>query len=181
MSNNPLVVACTRGKDSAVGMAFGQYTGLLIQREGLLVLATEPSHETPKHIPNFNNEFSRLADIARSEASEVFEKAKSEKGYCDYGVGVATGVIHHDIEPPGRKTPICLSLAVIVHGGTSYFGISSGFVAPPIVMANIENEEIRGLVDRVSDGRIKQDMLDSTAIVMALTGIVSPELYKLHA
>ena len=112
-----------------------------------------------------------------------------EHGTCDYGVGIEAGMYSvPEVETKYMDASIC----AIYDGKKIYIGFSPSFEYPETVVKRVlEGEELgymqdifggtakgrKGAIGVLTAGRVYRDELEEYAVIMALTKIVSKEIY----
>lgn len=127
---------------------------------------------------------------AKNRAYEAYQHCTEQHGACDYGVGVEAGLFPVRAAASGYlDTSICA-----IYDGKQYaIGGSPLFEYPDAVMNRILNGEEAGLISDffggeakgrpgvigpLTDYRVHRDDFDQYAVLMALTRIVSKQLYE---
>ena len=114
---------------------------------------------------------------------------KKEHGTCSFGVGIEAGMFSvPEVETKYMDSSIC----AIYDGERYYIGFSPSFEYPKTVVERvIKGEELgymedvfgntakgrRGAIGVLTNGRVYRDELEEYAVIMALTKIVSKEIY----
>lgn len=115
---------------------------------------------------------------------------KKEHGTCSFGVGIEAGMFNvPEVETKYMDSSIC----AIYDGERYYIGFSPSFEYPQTVVdRTLQGEEIgymedvfgntakgrKGAIGVLTNGRVYRDELEEYAVIMALTKIVSKEIYK---
>ena len=115
---------------------------------------------------------------------------RSAAGTCDFGVGIEAGMYPvSEVETEYMDASIC----AIYDGEKYYIGFSPSFEYPQNAVNRVlQGEEIgymhdifgntakgrKGAIGVLTDGRIYRDELEEYAVMMALTKIVSKEIYN---
>lgn len=115
---------------------------------------------------------------------------KKEHGTCSFGVGIEAGMFSvPEVETKYMDSSIC----AIYDGERYYIGFSPSFEYPQTVVdRTLQGEEIgymedvfgntakgrKGAIGVLTNGRVYRDELEEYAVIMALTKIVSKEIYK---
>lgn len=115
---------------------------------------------------------------------------RKEIGTCNYGVGIEAGMYEvPDVDTGYMDASIC----AIYDGNNYYVGFSPSFEYPKTVVERVLQGEELGLMEDVfgstakgrkgaigvlTNGRIYRDELDEYAVIMALTKIVSKDVYN---
>lgn len=110
-------------------------------------------------------------------------------GTCDFAVGIEAGMYEvEEVETKFMDSSIC----AIFDGKKYYIGFSPSFEYPQTVVNRVlAGEELglmqdifgntakgrKGAIGVLTDGRIYRDELEEYAVIMALTKIVSKEVY----
>ena len=113
-----------------------------------------------------------------------------EHGTCGFGVGIEAGMFSvPEVETKYMDSSIC----AIYDGERYYIGLSPSFEYPQTVVdRTLQGEEIgymedvfgntakgrKGAIGVLTNGRIYRDELEEYAVIMALTKIVSKEIYE---
>lgn len=127
---------------------------------------------------------------AKNRAKNAFEHAIQENGVCSYGVGIESGMYPTDeVDTKFLDSSMC----AIYDGKSYYIGLSPSFEYPQAVVDRVlKGEEVgymqdifgntakgrKGAVGVLTSGRVYRDELEEYAVIMALTKIVSKEIYK---
>lgn len=114
---------------------------------------------------------------------------KKEHGTCSFGVGIEAGMFSvPEVETKYMDSSIC----AIYDGEIYYIGFSPSFEYPQTVVdRTLQGEEIgymedvfgntakgrKGAIGVLTNGRVYRDELEEYAVIMALTKIVSKEIY----
>lgn len=114
---------------------------------------------------------------------------KKEHGTCSFGVGIEAGMFSvPEVETKYMDSSIC----AIYDGERYYIGFSPSFEYPQTVVdRTLQGEEIgymedvfgntakgrKGAIGVLTNGRVYRDELEEYAVIMALTKIVSKEIY----
>lgn len=114
---------------------------------------------------------------------------KKEHGTCSFGVGIEAGMFSvPEVETKYMDSNIC----AIYDGERYYIGFSPSFEYPQTVVdRTLQGEEIgymedvfgntakgrKGAIGVLTNGRVYRDELEEYAVIMALTKIVSKEIY----
>lgn len=115
---------------------------------------------------------------------------KKDVGTCDFGVGIEAGMYPvAEVDTKYMDASIC----AIYDGKTFYVGFSPSFEYPQNAVKRVlQGEEIgymydifgntakgrKGAIGVLTNGRINRDELEEYAVMMALTKIVSKEIYE---
>jgi inosine/xanthosine triphosphatase len=115
---------------------------------------------------------------------------KKEHGTCSFGVGIEAGMFNvPEVETKYMDSSIC----AIYDGKRYYIGFSPSFEYPQTVVdRTLQGEEIgymedvfgntakgrKGAIGVLTNGRVYRDELEEYAVIMALTKIVSKEIYE---
>ena len=115
---------------------------------------------------------------------------KKEHGTCDFGVGIEAGMFSvPEVETKYMDSSIC----AIYDGKNYYIGFSPSFEYPKTVVERvIKGEELgymedvfgstakgrKGAIGVLTGGRVYRDELEEYAVIMALTKIVSKDVYE---
>ena len=115
---------------------------------------------------------------------------KKEHGTCSFGVGIEAGMFSvPEVETKYMYSSIC----AIYDGERYYIGFSPSFEYPQTVVdRTLQGEEIgymedvfgntakgrKGAIGVLTSGRVYRDELEEYAVIMALTKIVSKEIYE---
>ena len=115
---------------------------------------------------------------------------RKEHGTCDFGVGIEAGMYKvPEVETGYMDASIC----AIYDGKNYYIGFSPSFEYPKIVVERVlKGEELgymedvfgntakgrKGAIGVLTSGRVYRDELEEYAVIMALTKIVSKEIYN---
>lgn len=126
---------------------------------------------------------------AKNRAKNAFEYALNIKGNCKYGVGIEAGMFEvQEVETKYMDTSVC----AIYDGKKYYIGFGPSFEYPQKVVDRVlKGEELglmqdifgstakgrKGAIGVLTNGRIYRDELEEMAVIMALTKIVSKEVY----
>lgn len=115
---------------------------------------------------------------------------RRDVGTCSYGVGIEAGM--YRVEEAETKY-MDASICAIYDGEKYYIGFSPSFEYPQsVVTRTLQGEEIgymndifgstakgrKGAIGVLTSGRVYRDELEEYAVIMALTKIVSKEIYK---
>jgi len=111
-------------------------------------------------------------------------------GTCSYGVGIEAGMYPvPEVDTKFMDASIC----AIYDGNTYYIGFSPSFEYPKCVVDRVlAGEELghmedifggtakgrKGAIGVLTAGRVYRDELEEYAVIMALTKIVSKEIYN---
>lgn len=115
---------------------------------------------------------------------------KRDAGTCDFAVGIEAGMYKvTEVETGYMDCSICA-----IYDGTKYYiGFSPSFEYPKTVVERVlAGEELgymkdvfggtakgrKGAIGVLTSGRVYRDELEEYAVIMALTKIVSPEIYN---
>ena len=114
---------------------------------------------------------------------------KKEHGTCSFGVGIEAGMFSvPEVETKYMDSSIC----AIYDGERYYIGFSPSFEYPQTVVdRTLQGEEIgymedvfgntakgrKGAIGVLTNGRVYRDELEEYAVIMAITKIVSIEIY----
>lgn len=115
---------------------------------------------------------------------------RKEHGTCDFGVGIEAGMFSvPEVETKYMDSSIC----AIYDGEKYYIGFSPSFEYPKTVVERVlKGEELgymedifgntakgrKGAIGVLTNGRVYRDELEEYAVIMALTKIVSKEIYN---
>ncbi len=115
---------------------------------------------------------------------------RRDAGTCSFGVGIEAGMYKvSEVETGYMDCSIC----AIYDGKKYYIGFSPSFEYPQTVVDRVlEGEELgymhdvfggtakgrKGAIGVLTGGRVYRDELEEYAVIMALTKIVSPEIYN---
>lgn len=115
---------------------------------------------------------------------------RKEHGTCSFGVGIEAGMYEvAEVETKYMDASIC----AIYDGNKYYIGFSPSFEYPEQVIERVLNgEELgymqdvfgstakgrKGAIGVLTSGRVYRDELEEYAVIMALTKIVSKEIYN---
>ena len=114
---------------------------------------------------------------------------KKEHGTCSFGVGIEAGMFS---VPEVETKYMDSSIFAIYDGERYYIGFSPSFEYPQTVVdRTLQGEEIgymedvfgntakgrKGAIGVLTNGRVYRDELEEYAVIMALTKIVSKEIY----
>ena len=115
---------------------------------------------------------------------------RKEHGTCSFGVGIEAGMFSvPEVETKYMDSSIC----AIYDGERDYIGFSPSFEYPQTVVdRTLQGEEIgymedvfgntakgrKGAIGVLTNGRVYRDELEEYAVIMALTKIVSKEIYE---
>jgi len=187
-------------KIAAVCSAFSQYPELCFRDGDLLQFMILPEKKRGTAADSAIDSVSKvscnpltldeLTTGAKNRAKEAYRLCKEQHGACDYGVGIEGGLFPVDGTETGYlDTSICA-----IYDGERYaIGGSPLFEYPRAVMKHILAGEEPGFladyfgpnakgragsIGPLTDGRVLRDEFDRYAVTMALTRIVSPELYS---
>ena len=114
---------------------------------------------------------------------------RRDAGTCDFGVGIEAGMYPvAEVDTKYMDSSIC----AIYDGKNFYVGFSPSFEYPQTVVdRTLQGEEIgymedvfgntakgrKGAIGVLTNGRVYRDELEEYAVIMALTKIVSKEIY----
>ena len=127
---------------------------------------------------------------AKNRAKKAYEQIEKEDDSLKFGVGIEAGM--YPVEEVSTKYMDC-SICSIFDGKEFYIGFSPSFEYPQIVVdRTLAGEEIgfmtdvfgntakgrKGAIGVLTDGRIYRDELEEYAVMMALTKIVSKNIYE---
>ena len=187
-------------KLAAVCTAFSRYPELCFRDGDLLQFVILPVHKRGDTQGNGIDRVSRISRNpvtleetvtgAKNRAYEAFQHCMTQYGTCDYGVGIEAGLF----PAPGSESGYLDTSICAIYVGSSYaIGGSPLFEYPDTVTKRILNGEEAGLISDffgdtakgrpgvigpLTDGRVNRDEFDQYAVLMALTRIVSGQLYK---
>lgn len=115
---------------------------------------------------------------------------RRDAGTCDFGVGIEAGMYPvAEVDTKYMDSSIC----AIYDGERYYIGFSPSFEYPQTVVdRTLQGEEIgymedvfgntakgrKGAIGVLTNGRVYRDELEEYAVIMALTKIVSKEIYE---
>ena len=115
---------------------------------------------------------------------------RRDAGTCSFGVGIEAGMYPvPEVETKYMDASIC----AIYDGEKYYIGFSPSFEYPQTVVNRVlQGEELgymhdifggtakgrKGAIGVLTSGRIYRDELDEYAVIMALTKIVSKDIYE---
>ena len=115
---------------------------------------------------------------------------RKEHGTCNYGVGIEAGMYEvKEVETGYMDASIC----AIYDGKDYYIGFSPSFEYPKTVVERVLKGEELGLMEDIfgntakgrkgaigvlTSGRVYRSELEEYAVLMALTKIVSKEIYN---
>lgn len=115
---------------------------------------------------------------------------RKEHGTCSFGVGIEAGMYSvPEVETKYMDASIC----AIYDGEKYYIGFSPSFEYPQTVVDRVlQGEELgymedvfgntakgrKGAIGVLTSGRVYRDELEEYAVIMALTKIVSKEIYN---
>ena len=115
---------------------------------------------------------------------------RKEHGTCTYGVGIEAGMYSvPEVETKYMDASIC----AIYDGKGYYIGFSPSFEYPKTVVERVlAGEELgymedifgntakgrKGAIGVLTSGRVYRDELEEYAVIMALTKIVSKDIYE---
>lgn len=115
---------------------------------------------------------------------------RKEHGTCNFGVGIEAGMYKvPEVETGYMDASIC----AIYDGKNYYIGFSPSFEYPKTVVERvIKGEELgymedifgstakgrKGAIGVLTGGRVYRDELEEYAVIMALTKIVSKDVYE---
>ncbi|MDO5555823.1 MAG: inosine/xanthosine triphosphatase [Clostridia bacterium] len=127
---------------------------------------------------------------AKNRAKNAFEYAKQKCGICNYAVGIEAGMYKvPEVDTKYMDTSIC----AIYNGKNYYIGFSPSFEYPQSVVNRVlQGEELgymedvfgntakgrKGAIGVLTNGRVYRDELEEYSVIMALTKIVSKEVYN---
>ena len=115
---------------------------------------------------------------------------RRDVGTCSFGVGIEAGMYPVSKVETGYMD---CSICAIYDGEKYYIGFSPSFEYPETVVKRVlEGEELgymhdvfgstakgrKGAIGVLTNGRVYRDELEEYAVIMALTKIVSPEIYN---
>lgn len=187
-------------KIAAVCSAFSRYPELCFRDSDRLQFVILPAEKRGEsHVPGIDpvSRISRnpltleeTVTGAKNRAYEAFQHCMTQYGSCDYGVGIEAGLF----PVPGTKTGYLDTSICAIYNGSDYaIGGSPLFEYPEAVTERILNGEEAGLISDffgntakgrpgvigpLTSGRVNRDEFDHYAVMMALTRIVSDQLYK---
>ncbi len=189
----------SKPKIAAVCSAFSRYPELCFRSEDILQFVIFPADKRGDAQGSSIDQVSRIScnpltldetiEGARNRAYEAYRHCISRHGTCDYGVGIEAGLFPVSAAASGYlDTSICA-----IYDGEHYaIGGSPLFEYPDAVMKRILNGEEAGLIadffgpeakgrpgviGPLTDYRVHRDDFDQYAVLMALTRIVSKQLY----
>ena len=115
---------------------------------------------------------------------------RKDVGTCSFGVGIEAGMYPvAEVETEYMDASIC----AIYDGGKYYIGFSPSFEYPQEAVTRVlKGEELgymhdifgstakgrKGAIGVLTSGRVYRDELEEYAVIMALTKIVSKDIYK---
>jgi len=115
---------------------------------------------------------------------------RRDAGTCSFGVGIEAGMYPvEEVETKYMDASIC----AIYDGEKYYIGFSPSFEYPQTVVNRVlQGEELgymhdifgntakgrKGAIGVLTSGRVNRDELEEYAVIMALTKIVSKEIYE---
>ena len=115
---------------------------------------------------------------------------RRDVGTCSFGVGIEAGM--YPVEAVDTKY-MDASICVIYDGEKYYIGFSPSFEYPQTVVDRVlQGEELgymhdifgntakgrKGAIGVLTSGRVYRDELEEYAVIMALTKIVSKDIYE---
>ena len=188
-------------KTIAVMRAFSRYPELWMEKENKVeyrIMSKETRKDNKK-----GKEKDNLSDVscnpltlnetiigAKNRAKKAYEQIEKEDDSLKFGVGIEAGM--YPVEEVSTKYMDC-SICSIYDGKEFYIGFSPSFEYPQIVVdRTLAGEEIgfmtdvfgntakgrKGAIGVLTDGRIYRDELEEYAVMMALTKIVSKNIYE---
>ena len=187
-------------KIAAVCSAFSRYPELCFREGDVLQFVILPAAQRGEAKGSSMDRVSKIScnpltleetiTGAQNRAYEAYQHSVKQYGACDYGVGIEGGVFPVSAASSGYlDTSICA-----IYDGKQYaIGGSPLFEYPDAVMKRILNGEEAGLIadffgsaakgrpgviGPLTDYRIHRDEFDQYAVLMALTRIVSKQLYE---
>ncbi len=187
-------------KIAAVCSAFSRYPELCFRDGDTLQFIILPAHKRDLAQTKGIDQVSKISynpltleetvTGAKNRAYEAFQHCMQQHGSCDYGVGIEAGLF----PVPGSESGYMDTSICAIYDGNSYaIGGSPIFEYPMVVTRRILKGEEAGLISDffgdtakgrpgvigpLTDGRVNRDEFDQYAVLMALTRIVSDELYK---
>ena len=127
---------------------------------------------------------------AKNRAKKAYEQIEKENDSLKFGVGIEAGM--YPVEEASTQYMDC-SICSIYDGKEFYIGFSPSFEYPQIVVdRTLAGEEIgfmtdvfgntakgrKGAIGVLTNGRVYRDELEEYAVMMALTKIVSKNIYE---
>ena len=185
-------------KIAAIMSAFSKYPEIIFDKEDSLEFLLIPKEERKETLDkdlvsnvSFNAiNMEEIIEGAKNRAKFAYEYALSTKKESTYGVGIEAGIFPVESLETGYFD---ISICAIYDGKNYFIGGSPTFEYPKKVVERLLNGEEAGkivdyfgedaksrpgVIGPLTKNRVLRDEFEEYAILMALTKIVSPELYK---
>lgn len=187
-------------KISAITRGFSRYPELWQDDEEIEYIIMPKEVRKDENIGQEKDNFSQVScnplsleetiEGAKNRARKAYEYAIEKKEICDFGVGIEAGMYKVEAVDTGYMDS---SICAIYDGNNYYIGFSPSFEYPKAAVDRVlKGEEIgnmhdifgntakqrKGAIGILTNERVYRDELEEYAVIMALTKIVSKDIYN---
>ena len=188
-------------KTIAVMRAFSKYPELWIENEDKIeYIVVQKEKRNNEKVGNEKDEFSGVSCSplsvpetikgAKNRAKSIYEHVLESEKECSFGVGIESGMYEVEESQSGYMDHC---VCAIYDGARYYLGFGPSFEYPKEAVERVLNgEEIgymtdifgdtakgrKGAIGVLTQGRLYRDEIEEYAVFMALTQIVSKDIYK---